>query len=255
MTKRLLMVVLAMIFAGSCAQNTQSLVILQNQVPSSSGGVCSVPAAPTTEYRGQGTLDLKVYRTFPGLGLPGYFLYPVVQNNLSDSVMGTPSGAPAASFNIELTRADVTVVDGRTSRTIGQPFSVPWFKLLAAGATASMAVEAIPRSTVDRYLAGELTLPANDWLMAKVTFVGNRDGAEIKSNEMQFAVKVCDGCLLQDMGSCYTFTGTGTINECNMAQDEPAICCELNGSLICPAQSATQQDAGTPDAGTPDAGP
>jgi hypothetical protein len=240
MTKRAV-VVLAMIFAGSCAENTQSLVILQNQVPTYGSGVCSVPAAPTTDYRGSGVLDATLVANPLATG---YQLYPVVQNNLNGNVMGQTSGTTDPNlFNIALTRADIKLRDAVSGRAIGQDFSVPTYKLLTAGSTASMAVEAIPKS-----LVGSL---GTDKVMIKLTMVGDRDGAEIRSNEMDFMVTVCNGCLVSDLGSCVGLSGSASYNGCNIAQDESAGCCTSSaGKQVCPALAEAQADGGVPgDAG------
>jgi hypothetical protein len=240
-----LVVVLAMLFAGSCAKNTMSFVISENAIPDPT--TCIAPAGAGGDFRGAGVLDLKFYRDYPDLNLPGYLIYPVVTNNLTDMVLGQQvGGTDLTIYTIEITRMDITLVNGTTGAILGQPFAVPFFKTILAASSASGSIEAIPRSMINTLSV------ANSPVIIKATFVGNRNGSEIRSNELELGVRICDGCLINDLGACVAFTGTASYNTCNLAQDVRADCCDADdGSLICPAVTATAPDGGTPtDGGT-----
>jgi hypothetical protein len=244
MTKRLVGL-LAMIFAGGCATNTETLVILQNQIPSFDQGSCVIPATPTTAFRQSGKLDLSVYELATGVTLPGYLLFPVVQNNLSSSARGTTVQVDTTQLQIEVNRADVVLEYLGGARIAA--FSVPVYKVLPGGSTVSMYLEVIRPEDLTR-------LKDQDWVMARVTVVGNRSGDEIKSNEMRYPIEICSGCLVDNAGSCYSFTGQAAYFGCNRAQDELISCCQLGSQLECPAAKASQDDASVPqDAALPDA--
>jgi hypothetical protein len=232
MMARISALLVAAAVAGCVGDNTQSLVILQNNVPTASGGVCLAPAGATSTFRAAGTLDLSFWA---GTDTPraGYLMFPVVENNLSGTVAGTAISQSTDQFAIEINRIDVKVVDADSGATVGQPFSVPAFKVLESGGTAGFAVDVLPPSIIP-------ALAADRYVMVKLRVVGNRDGGEIKSNEMDYAIYVCDGCLAYDAGACVDYSGEATGNECNIAQDDPVACClQSSGSYICPAAAET----------------
>ncbi|MBI5481445.1 MAG: hypothetical protein HY906_21485 [Deltaproteobacteria bacterium] len=234
MMARIPALVFAALLCGCVADNTQSLVITQNDVPEVSGNTCIAPAGESTTFRASGTLDISFFSGYSGYPGPsaGYLLFPAVKNNLSGSVAGTSITTNATMFTIEVNRVDVDLTDaGGASLT--QPFSVPVYKVLEAGSVIGLAVDVVPAEVISSLYDGML-------IFAKVKVVGNRDGSTIHSNTMQYPISVCDGCLFHDAGACVDFTGTGSANLCNIAQDEVAVCCEDSvDGLICPAVTET----------------
>jgi hypothetical protein len=225
---------LAALLCGCVANNTQSLVILQNNVPEVSEGACVAPGQASSLYRGNGTLDVSLVA---GAGTStqaaGYLMFPVVQNNLDSSVAGTSVTIDPNTFNIQLSRVDVEVTDAGTGRPLGSRFSVPVYKVIAAGGSAGLVVDVLPYPVMAEL--GDASM-----VMVKLTVVGERDGGQIKSNTMEYAITVCDGCLFDNAGACVDFTGTGSVNQCNIAQDQTAVCCEHSTKgLICPAVAET----------------
>ena len=234
MKARIPALLLASLLWGCVANNTQSLVILQNNVPEVNEGVCTAPGQASTSYRGNGTLDVSLVA---GAGtstqLVGYLMFPVVQNNLDATVSGTSVTIDPNAFNIQLSRVDVEVSDPVTGRALGSRFSVPVFKVLEAGDSAGMVVDVMPYPVIAE-------LGDTSMAMVKLTVIGERDGGTIKSNTMEYAITICDGCLFDNAGACVDFTGTGSVNECNIAQDQTAVCCEHSTKgLICPAEAET----------------
>jgi hypothetical protein len=231
MMARISALLLAALVGGCVADNTQSMVITQNDVPEVSGNTCVAPAGESATFRASGTLDISFFSSFAGYPGPtaGYLLFPAVKNNLSASVAGASISANPTMFTIEVTRIDVELEDAASGNRIADRFSVPVFKMLEAGAVIGLAVDVVPPVVVSSLSDGQL-------IMASVQVVGNRDGGEIRSNKMQYAISVCDGCLFHNAGACVDFSGTGSANVCNIAQDEVAVCCEHSvEGLICPA--------------------
>lgn len=221
----------ATLIGGCAGDNTQSLVILQNGVPEASGGVCISPAGETATFRSSGTLDRAFFTSYSGYPGPsaGYLLFPAVKNNLGASVSGSQVNVDDTAFNIEITRVDVRLEDAVTGASLAPRFSVPQYKVLEANDVVGLAVDVVPAGLVPSLGDGQLVL-------AKVEVVGNRDGGEIRSNTMEYAIAVCDGCLFYNAGACADFSGSASVNQCNIAQDEVAVCCEHSTrGVICPA--------------------
>jgi len=232
MTRRISALLFAALIGGCVGDN--SLVIMQNGVPEVVGNTCVAPAGESSTFRSSGTLDLSFY-SYGGSPQPtgGYWLFPTVKNNLSASVGGTSVGTSTTAFNIAVTRVDVELQDAVTEASLAPRFSVSVFKVLEAGGVMGVPVEVIPITMVSSLSDGQL-------VMAKVQVVGNRDGGEIRSNTMPYAISVCSGCLFDDAGPCVDFTGAGSANSCNIAQDEVAVCCEHSTrGIICPAEAET----------------
>src|ERR1700748_1282340 len=78
---RLLAAVTFSLGFAACGRTPGQFEILNDQVPTSSGGGCSVPLNPTV-YQGEGTLDLSVVRSDFG---SAYFVFPLIENNLPSS--------------------------------------------------------------------------------------------------------------------------------------------------------------------------
>ena len=220
---------------GCVGNNTQSLIIEQNNVPSTtSSGGCVAPGQASSEFRGSGLLDLSL---LTNAGTPdqvvGYLMFPVVTNNLNSSVEGQSITIDPTAFNIQLKRVDVEVSDAGGGGMLMPRFSVPVYKVVEAGGSAGLIVDVMPYQAIANL--GDTTM-----VMVKLTVIGERDGSDIRSNTMEYAINICNGCLFDDEGPCVDFTGTGTINQCNIAQDETAVCCEHSTrGLICPAVTET----------------
>jgi hypothetical protein len=224
----------ATLLMGCVGNNTQSLVIMQNNVPDTSSGACVAPGEASALFRQSGLLDVSL---IGGAGtsdqVVGYLMFPVVANNLHATAQGQSITIDPAAFNIQLKRVDVEVSDASSGRALMPKFSVPVFKVVEGGASTGLIVDVMPAGAVANL--GDATM-----VIAKLAVIGERDGSDIRSNTMEYAIEVCDGCLLVDEGPCADISATGTINECNIAQDETAVCCEHSTlGRICPAQPET----------------
>jgi hypothetical protein len=159
----------------------------------------------------------------------------VVTNNLKASAQGQSITIDPQAFNIMLKRVDVEVGAVGGGALSGK-FSVPVYKMLGAGDSAGLVVDVMPPEV----LAG---VGSTEMVMVKLTVIGERDGSDIRSNTMEYAIEICSGCLFVDGGSCLGFTGEGSANACNIAQDETAICCtpSAGGDPVCPAVAETTE--------------
>src|SRR3954447_14326579 len=134
---------------AACGRTPGQFEILNDQVPISSGGGCSIPVNPTV-YQGEGTLDLSVVRSDFG---SAYFVFPLIENNLPSSTSGSldPNEIQLSGFQV-----DIKWIDTPPSDSIQKAFSdnaggalvhyqIPWSGgISSGGGQLSAAVAAFP---------------------------------------------------------------------------------------------------------------
>src|SRR5450755_533485 len=87
------------ILVFACGRVPGQFEILNNQVPMSSGGGCSIPVEPTI-YQGQGTLDVSIVRD--GLS-SAYLVFPLIENNLPASTGSLdPNQIQLTGFTVDI---------------------------------------------------------------------------------------------------------------------------------------------------------
>ena len=89
-----------LVFAG-CGRVPGQFEILNNQVPQSSAGSCTVPVNATV-YQGEGTLDLSIVR---GDFQSAYFVFPLIENNLPSSSSNSsidPNEIQLSGFQVDI---------------------------------------------------------------------------------------------------------------------------------------------------------
>lgn len=239
-------VLLFSILGLGCSLPPGQFVIIQNQVPSEG---CAIPASISSVYRGSGDLDVRLVNT----GAPvGYAMFPVMQNNL-------PSSTEASDLNrIKVTAFDVDI-GLPADTTSGELFNLfqglegsnpelLHYSILfsasisSGGGNTSAAVDAIPTDLARAIrTSGILSSTAFAYLTTTIRARGDTDGGRaVTSDPFVYPVRVCDGCLISNMGSCpVTQTPTHLGNACNIAQDESIDCCTSGTSLVCPPRVAT----------------
>jgi len=107
--------------------------------------------------------------------------------------------------------------------------------------TANVAFDLIPTSAINSiYMQAKpgATDHLHAEVVANVTVYGQLGGSRVDSVPFQYAVTVCNDCVINIVGAC-PFTGTPrTGNPCNLFQDIPVDCCtETTGELTCPART------------------
>src|SRR4051794_39010011 len=115
---------------AACGRTPGQFEILNDQVPVSSGGGCSIPVNPTV-YQGEGTLDLSVVRSDFG---SAYFVFPLIENNLPSSTSGSldPNEIQLSGFQVDIKWIDTPPSDSIQKAfrdNAGGPllhYQIPW---------------------------------------------------------------------------------------------------------------------------------
>jgi hypothetical protein len=233
---------------AACGRVPGQFEILNEQVPTSSGGGCAIPVNPTV-YQGQGTLDISIVR---GDFETAYFMFPLIENNLPKSVSNSavdPNEIQLSGFQVDIaplagTEPPASIQSVFANAGVLAHYQVPWAGgISSGGGHLSAWAEAFPVALAQQLLATgavgsspsltvELTLQA----MGTTT-----NGTHMTSDPFHFPVSVCAGCLVANQAPCpYTVAPANAGNGCNPAQDVPVDCCTENGALVCPPTVAAQ---------------
>ena len=244
---RLLAAVTFSLGFAACGRVPGQFEILNDQVPTSSGGGCSVPVDPTT-YRGEGTLDLSIVQ--PSFG-SAYFFFPLLENNLPSSSSGSldPNEIQLSGFQVDIKWIDAPPPDSiqkvftDNAGTALVHYQIPWSGGVGSGGGhLSASVAAFPLGLAQALVAAggigaEPSLTAQLQIQALGT---TNSGTSMQSDPFKFPVHVCSGCLVASVAPCASTGAANPPTGCNPAQDVPVDCCTDNGALICPPTVATQ---------------
>lgn len=219
---------------GGCANNDQSLLILRNQVPDDG---CLVQASEMGVTHPSGMLDVSLGET--------YIFTPVVRS-------GALEGNEPNQRVIIVQGADVEIVAANTQS------SIALVAALRAAADPSL-IERRHRfsATVDPGALQALIFPILDpdqiafirsdpnfasgdvEIVARVTVFGEIDSSGIRSPAFDYPVRLCVGCLVEDLGAC-SMVPLGAMPDqggaCYPFQDYPVDCCDGD---VCPAPVPT----------------
>jgi hypothetical protein len=206
---------------AGCVSNDAdaNVVILRNQAMTES---CSAGADPSAAFYSSGTIDLN--------SPSGYLFSPIVQNFAMD-VEGT---SLRIAF-VQGARVDIRFADSaRDEALAGQDgltrFQVPLSGSIEAGGTIGLIFEIVPAELFAQ-------LVDNDLLLVDVRIFGQMGGDGFESAVFRYPVEVCDGCLVEDLGSCSLldtgFVGAG--HPCGVFQDQVTQCCDGTTGPVCPA--------------------
>ena len=230
---------------GSCsAPDDQSFVILRASPLSSdpsSPSICSTEdsggAGMGSVFQSTGVLDLTLVNAYR----QGYVICPVVENR-------KPSRA-AQNRGIESGQIYLQGVDVDISfdQDPGVPFADNeirfrerlFNRLDPEGGIATVGINGIPAATALRLAQSGIQ---DGKAFVKIRFIGTSNEDLVKSNEMNFEVRLCRGCLLNFVGPCCadaTLKGSP-----NIVQDNVIDCCDAGG-VICPARKIDGPACGT----------
>jgi len=230
----------AALFLGSCTTPPGQFIIIQDQVPQSG---CVAPADLSAAYQDSGDLDLSLITNGAETG---YLFFPLMQN---DAPAATGGGIDAnrialSEFQIDLSVADdappliVSLFKNGTVANLTK-FSVPTSGSIASGGgNTSGSVNAVPAELGRRMLSQNALVAPGDffYLTATVRAQGKTLTKTVTSDPFNFPIRVCNGCLANNLGICPLAQAGGNSGDpCNIAQDQPVDCCELGSSLVCPA--------------------
>jgi hypothetical protein len=233
-----------LIFA--CGRVPGQFEILNNQVPMSSGGGCTIPVEPTI-YQGQGTLDVSIVRS----GLPSaYQFFPLIENNLPGSTGSLdPNQIHLSGFTIDIAPiGEVPTAIASIFATLKGSallhYQVPSSGgISSGGGMISAIVDAFPVALAQQLLqSGGLGLDPSLTVNLTIQALGTtNNGTKMQSDPFSYPVDVCAGCLVANVASCpYAAAPANPGNPCNPSQDTPIDCCLDNGQLLCPPTVVSQ---------------
>ena len=242
MTRRIIPLLLGVWLAlAGCAENSASLVIVQNQAPEDG---CDASNDVADNFLSHGILDVGAAR----YGItPQYIVWLVLENNLQSTVE-----SHGIELNqVEITEAHIELSLAQAGGDLGSEFTKfadYTFVTIPPDESRSVQVNVIPPNVAQR-----LTVAEGQFIeaVARVQIIGERGGTEIASNTVKFPITLCYGCLVENIGPCDTATFPDTIEEghtCNLSQDEFLHCCQdpnaagSDNPYRCPAVAATTAD-------------
>ena len=215
-------IVLTASLTGCVAGNADAnVVILHNSAASAS---CITDADPEGAFNSSGTIDKA--------GGTGYIFTPIVQNFAIGDQNESLRIAFLAGARVDIHFADdaqeeaFAGVDGLTR------FQVPLSGSISPGGTVGLIFEIVPPQVVADLADGDL-------MLVDIRIFGEMGGNGFESSNFRYPIEVCEGCTLQNIGSCAQypsdFMGGGSPNGCNLYQDSYVECCTTGTSLVCPA--------------------
>lgn len=226
----------------ACAESKDGdLVIVQAQPVTEEEGSC-IGSQDTSISLSRGTVDMAVAQ--------GYVLFPLVQNNIEDirQVKGyNQRDARLNTKDVLLRRAKITYGTQEEFTVQIQDRTVPLSaSVLSQGGQATVAVELLTPAMIRQFRnakefiaevgQGEVR-PARTSidLSVNVTIEGEtQDGNEVESNEFNFSLRVCNGCLIfyppEATGeegpapNCLNPPDTEDVSFCGIGQDRAVHC-------------------------------
>jgi hypothetical protein len=233
---------------AACGRTPGQFEILNDQIPTTSGGSCSVPLDPTA-YQGEGRLDLSVVRSDFG---SAYFVFPLIENNLPSSSNGSldPNEIQLSGFQIDINWIGVPPsesIQNVFTANAGGPlvhYQIPWSGGISSGGGRLSAITAAFPVALAQNLVAPAGAGVDPFLTVDLTIQAlgtTNSGTHMESDPFHFPVQVCSGCLANNVGPCPLAAALANVgNGCNPAQDLLVDCCTDKGALICPATVAVQ---------------
>src|SRR5215471_11048366 len=191
-----------LVFAG-CGQAPGVFVILRNQVPQAG---CVVPGDPSAVYRGTGQLDLGIVTN---AATRGYLVFPLLQNNFP----GPAAGQTVDGNRIALSSFDVSLTPVIPTPSFQGVFdanpTLVRFNVLTSGSINSggsftaQALDAVPAELARRLAVnGGLNVGDSAQVLITLRARGRTVNGEVVSDEFQFPIDVCVGCLIGNVQQC-----------------------------------------------------
>ena len=213
----------AALLAPACTNDGgASFFIVQNQLPTEG---CVIPSDVGAGFLSRGVIEAQAEI--------GYIFTPVVQSLLTTGEQTT------ADRVIFVQGADITLSFPRGELSSGSTFRQMFSGSLFPGGTTSFGFEIVPREVLLE-AAGVIGDSTNSVAVrAEIVMFGSVDGGDVEAEPYFYNIDVCNGCLVDDLGSCATIPDGVTIDqggECQIFQDAPVDCCTHDTlGFICPA--------------------
>lgn len=230
-----------------CAAQTDSdgaMIVLQNTALPMGATACQFTGAI-----GQPTISHGQIST---ASPSPYLLNPLIESRVT-AVMGEELQKTilVQGADVHLSVPTVTVTNASnqtTTPTVTLSASDSAFQSLFSGSVmpnggaTNVGMDLIP-TTVISSIVQQSGATSSDRLhaevVAQINVYGSLGGATVKALPFQYAVTVCNDCVVNVLGMCPS-AGTVRVGDpCNVYQDQPVDCCTepTSGALTCPART------------------
>jgi hypothetical protein len=222
---------------GACVHDDSTIFVHDALAPkfAQMGSICTWTPDPMQAFVSSGVLDVALRQTYEGGFLVGNQMVPQVNSNQLQT---------ETSF-VTIQGAVVRVTD-RRGVVVGMPFTrltaatippssggVPGFAPIFVTVVDQLALQGSPE--VQQLMAG---LGGSVRLVSYVRFFGKTTGGQsVESNEFEFPVDVCSGCLVANYlpPNCVTSSTNMQSGQaqvpCIIGQDLPVDCSVVCGAL------------------------
>ena len=188
---------------AACLEKSDGDLVIQQAQPIKADGESCVANTDEQNYLSHGTVDMAVARN--------YEMFPLVRNNMAD-ITATKGysirDARLNTKNVSLRKATITYhTQEEFSVRLGDR-TVPLAASVSTGGKTTVSVELLTPSMIEQFRnskefivigsQGEVR-PARSSidLVVGLTIDGEtQDGNKVESNEFEFSVRVCNGCLV-----------------------------------------------------------
>ncbi len=220
------------LFVASCAHNDSSLFVRQVMAPTggaTGGGGCSYKSDPTQPFLSSGTIDVAFLASYRPIVLVGSQL---AQQRASED-------SKTETSRVSLQGATVTVSDTQGAEIASFSTLASGFIDPASGNTPGYGlteVTLIDPKTVDA-LRTQIPAGGTKKLVARFKVFGQTLGGQsVESNEAQFPIDVCLGCLVfrpADATCDQTADLGSVVAPCVVGQDQAIDCRLCRGNPLC----------------------
>lgn len=221
-------------------QSDSPVLILYNKAP---GDMCTITGADTGVGIARGFIDAQSWG--------GYIFTPIVKNFAATtsavSMEQRLAFLQGADVRLTLDENVFSAADRSAFESAGlTSFSMGFSGVVDPdGGTASLAFEIIPAELLAEMRTILAVGSQRTGVQASIDLFGTMAGGEFQSQTFQYWVDVCNGCTMNNLGSCADLNGTvynqgGT---CNPLQDTSIVdcCTDDAGGTICPAVVSPSQ--------------
>lgn len=223
-----LALVLAALAACTATTGDESMFILNNTAPPSSGA-CTFTGTTGQPFISTGMIDTR--------SRLGYLFNPLVESQVT-ALMNQVS---LRTIEVQGANVDLSVQDAGGA-SVSLPAADQHFSALTSGSlapnggTANFTFPIVPPDAIAAIKAATMK-PVT--LLASVKVYGSLGGGQVNGRPFTYPVTVCTDCLVVDGGPC---AGSGAVrpsstNPCQPYQDGMVTCCEGSGGsadLVCP---------------------
>ncbi len=225
MLRRLANLAPAVTLCACVASNSADapMIVLDNTAPAMGATTCSFTGDPAQPFISQGTIN--------SLSPNPYLLTPLIQSRI------TAMTGQESTKTISLQGADVTL---KIANGAGPALPETSFQSLFSGFVTpqgftNVTLNLIPVDDLMAINSSFGSASGSVEVVATVVVKGLLGGDTVKALPFQYAVNVCNNCVLEGTTNPCPLTGTVRAGDpCNPFQDGIVDCCVQSGTLYCP---------------------